>query len=418
MAGPRLSLAEGVRLFRGRTSAALFDVRTDSVVDLNESAGVCLDLLGCGFTVDEAASALVTHRGLSSDQARAGIEAVRDEATQNHWLIPSTAADATPAHAVLARWEDSAGPFPELARWLTRPGITSTNVEHHVVHLLAQDLWVRCGGPASDRLNALAHQQPLALAFHHRALARVIATVSQPLVLLKGVEVAARYPLPILRGIGDIDVLAVDAEAAFEELVAAGWRPTRRDVPYGGHHHLNPLIEPESGVILEVHRRPTWPEELPPQPNQMLIGQPVEPASGVGGITAPDAAHLVLLMAAHSWKHRPFAILRDLVDVAVLLPEAEEAGVEEVARVLGVRRFWWMWRRAAEALLLGGRPAPALEPFVHHLRRLRTRDGASRYTQRGAGALAVGSPVRSVRLLGSELGKRILLTRNAAGTPS
>jgi hypothetical protein len=83
--------------------------------------------------------------------------------------------------------------------------------------------------------------------------------LTPPLVLLKGISICEQhYPDPHLRPMRDIDVLIEeDAVATVEAILAGrGYRPSTRKpaAHYAGHHHGRPLVHPDTGVWVEVHR--------------------------------------------------------------------------------------------------------------------------------------------------------------------
>src|SRR5256885_1116802 len=80
-----------------------------------------------------------------------------------------------------------------------------------------------------------------------------------PLVLVKGPEVARLYP-GSARTFGDVDLFAVDAQAAQRALLAAGFVEVDDPEPFLDHHHLRPLKAPTVGLRVEVHTAPLWPE--------------------------------------------------------------------------------------------------------------------------------------------------------------
>jgi hypothetical protein len=66
-----------------------------------------------------------------------------------------------------------------------------------------------------------------------------------------------------------------------------------------------------------------------------------------------------LLLAAHSWNHQPLWRLSDLVDIAVLVGDAESASAAELARDWGWEAFWRVNSGVANAVLRDSADAPA-----------------------------------------------------------
>jgi hypothetical protein len=77
-----------------------------------------------------------------------------------------------------------------------------------------------------------------------------------PLTLLKGISsCTAHYAAPHLRPMGDVDILVepeciADADRIVREL---GYEPRRSSTDYRDHHHLAPLVHPETDVWIELH---------------------------------------------------------------------------------------------------------------------------------------------------------------------
>src|SRR5581483_3888566 len=82
------------------------------------------------------------------------------------------------------------------------------------------------------------------LAVEH-LLRRIREVCDGQLVLMKGYEIALRYPDAVQRPFGDIDLLAPDPWRAYGQLRAAGFEPIGLgDAYYADRHHLQPLALP------------------------------------------------------------------------------------------------------------------------------------------------------------------------------
>jgi hypothetical protein len=90
------------------------------------------------------------------------------------------------------------------------------------------------------------------------------------------------------------------------------------------------------------------------------------PAEVDGMLTLPAPPH-VLVLAAHVWVSNPFARLRDLIDIALLLQEVDLVEVDHLARAWGIGRLWATTRAVVEAVLLGGKPSSASRLWARHL---------------------------------------------------
>lgn len=235
-----------------------------------------------------------------------------------------------------------------------------------------------------------AHARAVLAAEH--ALIEIRSCSEQPVVLMKGLEVAQIYPSPTHRPFRDVDALMPAPSPVWHELVSRGFRqnPRRRfDID---HHHLPALVGPDGIVGIELHHRanlPAW-ATIPVD----LILTTAEPSrTGIAGIQRPrDDVH-ALLMAMHGWKGG-FTRLRDLFD-ALLLASVSEVPVEDTAAELGLTRFWRWTTRFAETALLGRstalsrRVAQVILPTGHTL--------AERKRVRLLAPYLVANPVRVTR---------------------
>lgn len=79
-------------------------------------------------------------------------------------------------------------------------------------------------------------------------------------VLLKGVSIAGRYyPDPHRRVMGDIDLLVLyaGADELHQALLRSGFNRSfdETEIDFSKHHHLQPLLHPETGFSIEIHKR-------------------------------------------------------------------------------------------------------------------------------------------------------------------
>jgi hypothetical protein len=214
----------------------------------------------------------------------------------------------------------------------------------------------------------------------------------EPMVLMKGLEIAHLYPSLIERPFRDLDLLVQSPTSLWEALVERGYRqnPKRRsDID---HHHL-PALEDNTGHIgLEVHSRPN----VPPWAliSRDLVFSTAEPSrTEVSNVMRPRDDIHALLIALHCWKSG-FARLRDLFD-ALLLAEASILPVSETASELGLGRFWKSTVAIAETELLG-RPPRGLGRLnrIVHVRDARTQ---ARRRLRVVAPYLVAGPIRVTR---------------------
>jgi len=217
-------------------------------------------------------------------------------------------------------------------------------------------------------------------------LDRVRAALEGPIVLFKGPEVAARYPDPVLRPFGDLDLLVPDPTAAQARLLQTGFTivGSRR-----AGHHLAPVALPNSPLWVELHRSVPWPRALHPPPTEDLIASAIPAAVGCDGILAPPSHVHALLLAAHSWHHTPLRRLLDLVDVAVLAEEGDRSEMASLVETWGLSRVWNTTNQALDALFdtESGASWPLGLYGARHLPAVRERTVAECHFARWQGAL-------------------------------
>jgi hypothetical protein len=253
------------------------------------------------------------------------------------------------------------------------PGLPALRA--HRIQLLAGRRWRELGLEIPDELRTAERLAAVRDAIAPDLLARVRAATDQPVVLLKGPEIARRYPSAALRQYIDLDLLAPDADRLQAELLAAGFEPTedpawafRRSADadlFADKHHCHPLRWAGWPMRLEIHRRPSWPAWLSQPPAAELFDRAV-PSQTEGILTLPPAPH-ALVLAAHLWVSNPFARLRDVLDISLLLPETDPAEVHELAGAWGLARVWATTRAVVESVLLGGRTSSAQRLWARHL---------------------------------------------------
>lgn len=204
-------------------------------------------------------------------------------------------------------------------------------------------------------------------------LDRVRAAYDGPLLLVKGPEVSARYPDPVLRPFADLDAIVPDPDEAYHALLAAGFEPAGDEARYREIHHVRPLQWGGLPLTVELHERPKWLDGLPAPSAQELFSLAVPASVGVDGLlTLPPAQHAVLL-AVHSWAHIPLRRILDLVDVAALAAAVPPEAVDAVAKDWRVGRLWRTTVGAADAVLGGGSRTMPLRTWARNLPACRDR---------------------------------------------
>ena len=245
----------------------------------------------------------------------------------------------------------------------------------HRLHLLAGRRWRELGREIPEGLRAEEQLAAIRDALAPDLLGRVRAATDQPVVLLKGLEIARRYPRPSLRPSIDLDLLATDADRLQAELVAGGFEQAEDPAwaarlaegvdPFADKHHCHPLRWAGWPLRLEIHRRPSWPHWLAQPPAEELL-ELTEPADADGILVLAPAPH-ALVLAAHLWVSNPFARLRDVLDIALLLDEADSGDVEGLARAWRMERLWGSTRGVVESTFLGGATTSAERLWARHL---------------------------------------------------
>ena len=160
---------------------------------------------------------------------------------------------------------------------------TVTALHAHRMHLYAAWRWRGLGRPVPDELVEGERGAALQRLGAPMLLRHVREAYEGPMVLLKGAEVAARYPKPQLRPSLDLDLLVPDAKAVQKALLAGGFTERRVYQPGEGHHHLRELEWPAVLMRVEVHSAPSWPTWLKPPPTEQLFEAAVpSPSSDTG----------------------------------------------------------------------------------------------------------------------------------------
>ena len=228
----------------------------------------------------------------------------------------------------------------------------------HRLHLLAAQRFRALGQPVPEEFAADERLAAAVTLAAEITLERARAAYDGTLVLMKGLEVAGRYPSPTLRPFRDLDVIVDRPEQAQKALKAAGFVAVGMDDhAYEDQHHLRPLRLPELPVLLEVHRRPVWISWSSPPSTAELLSGAVGSVTGIPGVLALSPAHHALVLAAHSWEGTPLRRILDLVDVTVVAREADPSELWDAARRWRMDGVWRTMSAAADAVLFG---APAL----------------------------------------------------------
>jgi hypothetical protein len=259
----------------------------------------------------------------------------------------------------------------------------ASDLRAHGLHLLAAARLREAGDPVPDELIVEERRAAVATLAAPALLQRARAAYGGSLMVVKGPEVALRYPDTVLRPFKDVDVLADDAEAAHHALLAAGFQTV--EPAEDGHHHLSPLGWPGLPIAIEVHRAPHWVEGLKPPPTAELFDAAEPCGLGIDGVLAPAPHHHALVLAVHAWAHEPLRRLIDLIDVAAMTRETDTGVVRALARRWRCERVWHSTELAVDALLYGTGHSLALRTWARHLDDARERTIWESRVQRLAG---------------------------------
>lgn len=273
---------------------------------------------------------------------------------------------------------------------------TIHDLRRHGLQLLAAQRWRELGRPIPEQLR---HDDQLAAAVTLTAplvLERVRTAWPGRVAVMKGPELAARYPSPQTRAYSDLDLLVDDAAEAQKALLAAGFRPVGDPRLYVDIHHLRPLVAPGLALAVEVHDRPKWIDGLEPPPTDELLASAVPSASGLSGILALGSREHALLLAVHSWAHEPLARISHLLDVALMAEGVEPTELSSLARSWGVERVWTTTAKAADGVLLGGGGSFPMRTWARNLARARERTVLESHLERWLAAFSALPPHKAL----------------------
>ena len=107
----------------------------------------------------------------------------------------------------------------------------------HRLHLLAARRLRRRGRPVPEAFEHAEHLAAIGAMAAPRVLELVRERVSGPLLLIKGLEVATRYPDVALRPLRDLDLVVPDAADAQERLIAGGFEVLEGEADHDDLHH-------------------------------------------------------------------------------------------------------------------------------------------------------------------------------------
>lgn len=234
---------------------------------------------------------------------------------------------------------------------------TVSDLHAHRLHLYAAWRWRSDGRPVPAELVELERGARIFRLATPAVLRRVRDAYDGPLILLKGADVAARYPTPELRPSIDLDFLVPDPERTQSALVAAGFNELPESCTSDEHHHLPALEWPGLPIRVELHSAPSWPTWLAPPPLEELFASATRESAVGHGVAALPPTYQAVVLAAHMWREVPLARLGQLIDVLLMAQAAPMGETESLARRWGIDRLWRVTDTTARRVLLGERIA-------------------------------------------------------------
>ncbi|MCA9860833.1 MAG: nucleotidyltransferase family protein, partial [Thermomicrobiales bacterium] len=196
------------------------------------------------------------------------------------------------------------------------------------------------GAPVPPDIERLALGAAYASVTAGPLLEKVAGIVQEPILLLKGPEVAKLYPERALRTFGDLDMLVSDYPSAERRLIEAGFSELYPNRRIEGHHHGSPLGYGSLALMVELHRDPGWLRWLTPPSNTELMRSAIPGVNAIDGVFALPLEQQALYLASHAWRHGPYTSLIHLIDIELIRQQTDPALIDQLARRWGIERVW------------------------------------------------------------------------------
>lgn len=243
----------------------------------------------------------------------------------------------------------------------------------HRLHLIAARLWRREGREVPQLLQDWERLMLLTWGGVGPTVRAAREAYDGRMVLMKGPEVAARYPVSTDRPFADVDLLVDDAVEAQRALLAAGFVEVGEPELYRDIHHLRPVALPSIMLAVELHSVPKWPSVLSPAPVLELLEGAIPSTLAIEGVAALRPEHHAICLAAHAWAHEPLARVGDLLDVALVTGEADLSMAMADARRWGMHRIYDTMLGTVAGTIESRRPTFPQLTWARHLDRPRHR---------------------------------------------
>ena len=279
----------------------------------------------------------------------------------------------------------------------------------HGLHLLAARRWRDLGREVPESVLDLERRAGMVVLAATIALERARSAYDGTMLVMKGMEVAERYPDTAARPLRDVDLLVERPEEAQKALIEAGFEPAGKDDEYyASRHHLRPLHLPGLPILVELHRHPQWVRWAPAPSFAELASGAIPSSTGVEGLLAPALADHALLIASHSWSGAPLRRILDLVDVTLLAQTVDQAELWETAQRWQVDGVWRTMSLAADAVLFGGPALPwHVRLWAGDLVHVKERSVLSNHVRRIASAFSALPLRRAIPAAAKAIGREL-----------
>ena len=221
-------------------------------------------------------------------------------------------------------------------------------------------------------------------------LRRIREATDEPIILMKGLAAAERWPGTRLRPWTDMDLFVRDGEAVQAALLRAGFVEVGEPEDYDDSHHLRPVAYPGFPFAVEIHRRPKWPNDRPPSFDEVLEAAARLFRCRMSSRHRPLTTRYsspVTRRRMTRWAHRPFGRHRRND------PRGRRRSRPSVSRAWGVSRLWAATAWSLDRLLLSPQSSTTRRPIWHrHLYEARERTVFEGHVERLAGPKAASTP--------------------------
>ena len=257
--------------------------------------------------------------------------------------------------------------WPAVDRWIERTSAESLSVAtYHGLDLVWGTRQAELGAvlPAEIRADWAANSTFDALVC--LTLRRVRERVEGPLVLFKGPEVGALYRSPGCRFAADVDIICPEANQVWATLTSEGFQVVGDHRPT--HFHLPPLVDPATGIAVELHHDPGWVAVLRPPTVTELIEQAEPSSTEVPGVLALGPAHHAAAVASHILRAGCLARAAEALDLLLCLAAAGDGFADDTERWGMVDLHCRLTTAAQWIFDLGPRPSALWAHLCRHAR--------------------------------------------------